>query len=104
MPNFRGARGASYGAAHTQARASAFARLSEYSPCCRCGRLMWKHAKDPQGRSALHYDHNDSRTGYLGFSHRECNVRAGAAKGGRVALALRRGQLQRAAVWQSRRW
>jgi hypothetical protein len=26
---------------------------------------MWKWAKDRYGRSALHYDHNDSGTGYL---------------------------------------
>jgi hypothetical protein len=32
----------------------------------------------------LHYDHTDSRAGYLGFSHKRCNIRAGARKGARV--------------------
>lgn len=50
---------------------------------------MWKHAVDKVGRSALHYDHAEDGT-YLGFSHRVCNLRAGAAKGGRIAVAKRK--------------
>ena len=102
MPGFHGARrdNRDYNTAHTKARAQAFARLPEYSPCCRCGKPMWKWAKDRHGKSALHYDHNNSRTGYLGFAHADCNRRAGAAQGGRVALARR----WRRSGWQSRQW
>ena len=46
----------------SKARAAAFAWLPEY---VRGGHLVWKWAKDQYGRSALHYDHNDSGTGYL---------------------------------------
>jgi hypothetical protein len=28
----------------------------------------------------LHLDHNDQRTGWIGFSHKACNLRAAAAK------------------------
>lgn len=106
MPGFRGAnRGTSnqrgYGTAHTKARAAAFAKLPTYSPCCRCGKPMWKWALDPWGKSALHYDHNDSRTGYLGFSHSTCNQRAGAAAGGRAVTS---GRPRRNRLWSSRRW
>lgn len=31
--------------------------------------------------SALHYDHTDDGTAYLGFAHARCNLRAGAIKG-----------------------
>ena len=104
MPGFRNARrdntnARGYGSQHTKARAAAFANLPEYSPCVRCGKPMWKWARDRHGKSALHYDHNQTRTGYLGFSHDLCNRRAGAAAGGRAALA-RRGQRR----WQSRSW
>ena len=52
---------------------------------------MWKWAKDRHGKSSLHYDHNDTNTGYLGFSHgNPCNLRAGASKGARVANARRK--------------
>lgn len=96
MPGFIGARSAArYGAPHQRARALAFQALPEWSPCCRCHRMMWKHAKDKQGRSALHYDHHDWVAGrYLGFSHYTCNRIAGASKGGRVAKARRRARMQ----------
>ena len=29
----------------------------------------------------LHYDHNRTRDGYLGFAHARCNVKAGAREG-----------------------
>jgi hypothetical protein len=48
---------------------------------------MWKHSVDRRGRSLLHYDHDDSNTGYLGFAHAWCNVRAGARKGRRLQHA-----------------
>lgn len=112
MPDFRGAaRGDStnargYGTAHRRARAAAFKKLDEYSPCCRCGKPMWKWAKNERNVSALHFDHNDQRNGYLGFSHEDCNLKAGASKGAKVANAKRKG-LQGAPAarsWRSRAW
>jgi hypothetical protein len=76
-----------YGTAHSKARAAAALRHQPSDPCARCG-----HALGPMG-PWLHWDHNDQRTGYLGFSHgrrrcpycgRKCNIRAGAIKGARV--------------------
>jgi hypothetical protein len=100
MPNFVGTRRSGrHGTTHQPARAAAFALLPEYSPCARCHRMMWKWAKDKQGRSALHYDHNDTNTAYLGFSHRACNMHAGASKGGRVANARQRARRQSRATW-----
>jgi len=91
-----------------QARRRAFTQLPEWSYCARCGltgrrHLIWKHAKDRLGRSALHYDHNDQRDGYLGFSDRVCNLRAGASKGGRV-VAARRASRRHPRPWRSRQW
>lgn len=76
-----------YGSAHTKARAAAAKVHREDDPCVRCG-----HPLGPMG-PWLHYDHNNQRTGYLGFSHgsrcpwcgKRCNVKAGASKGARVA-------------------
>jgi hypothetical protein len=48
-------------------------------PCARCGRPML------QGQE-LHLDHSDARTGYLGFSHARCNLRAAAQKARRIQL------------------
>lgn len=68
-----------YGAKHQKLRAQLLP--SAYgTPCARCGRPML------QGQ-ALHLDHTDTRTGYLGFSHAACNRRAGARKGAKVANA-----------------
>jgi hypothetical protein len=90
MPDFKGARRSeNHGADHARARAKAFAALPEWSTCARCGRSLWKWEKDHRGHSAIHYDHNDTNTGYLGFSHAKCNLRAGAAKGGRMVAANR---------------
>lgn len=61
-----------YGSHHQRTRA----RLLPHAygqPCARCGEPMH------QGQE-LHLDHNDNRHGYLGFSHAECNERAGTAK------------------------
>lgn len=75
-----------YDAEHRKARKAAAALHSAADPCARCG-----HALGPMG-PWLHYDHNDARDGYLGFSHgsepcaicnRRCNVRAGAIEGNR---------------------
>jgi hypothetical protein len=48
-------------------------------PCARCGLPMLKGQK-------LHLDHNDDRTGYLGFSHERCNLRAAARKARAIQL------------------
>ena len=66
---------------HSKARAAAFALLPEYPRCVRGGHVMWKWAKDQHGKSALHYDHNDSGSGYLGFSCALHNLGHGAANG-----------------------
>lgn len=50
-------------------------------PCCRCGWPM-ERGQDIQ------LDHRDDRQGYLGWSHRSCNVRAS----NRRRAALRRAQ------------
>lgn len=107
MPGFKGARRGTtgqrgYGAEHVKARAEAFAALPDGAPCVRCGKPMRKHAKDRQGRSALHYDHNDRRDGYLGFSCAGCNRRAGAAAGGRASQRKKRAHTPQ--PWTSRVW
>jgi hypothetical protein len=48
-------------------------------PCSRCGLPM-------QPWQELHLDHNDDRTGWLGFSHKACNLRAAAKKARRIQL------------------
>lgn len=76
-------RSAAYGSEHAKARKAAAARHDPSDPCTRCG-----HPLGPMGRW-LHYDHNASRTGYLGFAHgapcswcrKRCNQVAGAKAG-----------------------
>jgi hypothetical protein len=102
MPGFNGAREIIYDNQHAKLRAAAFKVLPEYSPCARCHRVMWKHElekPDKRGRrrSALHYDHDGRRTGYLGFSCADCNRKAGAKEGGRRATHTY-GHRRRAAV------
>lgn len=80
-----------YGTEHQRARR----QLLPYAygqPCTRCGQPL-------QPGQPLHLDHNDTRTGYLGFAHASCNRRAGARKG-----ALMQGQAQRSRLDDSRRW
>ncbi len=67
-----------YGAAHNKARAAAALRHQPSDPCARCGLPL-----GPMG-PWLHWDHTNTRDGYLGFSHKRCNIRAGARKGARV--------------------
>jgi len=88
-----------YGWDHARRRAAAFVALPEWSPCARCQGSMWKFAKDRHGRSALHWDHTDTRSGYLGFSHQRCNGEAAALKANRVRRAKRL-----ALQWHSRVW
>jgi predicted nucleic acid-binding Zn ribbon protein len=73
-----------YGTAHAKARAAAAARHQPTDLCVRCG-----HPLGPMG-PGLHYDHNRTGDGYLGFSHARCNVRAGAREGRRRQADPRR--------------
>lgn len=109
MGKFRGMRQGTttelgYGNAHMKARATAFAQLPEWSPCCRCGLPMWKHAKEPDGmgrmRSALHYDHAPDGS-YLGFSCAPCNRSAGARTANMQASHNRRAvkSMRQSRVW-----
>jgi hypothetical protein len=62
-----------------------FARLVESgnATCARCGEPIAPGAP-------FDLDHDASRTGYLGVSHRTCNRRAGATNGAAVTNARRR--------------
>lgn len=79
------ARSTRYGTAHIKARAEAAKLHHPDDPCVRCG-----HPLGPM-RPGLHYDHNHSGDGYLGFSHgdpcpwcgRPCNLTAAAIEGRR---------------------
>ncbi|HEX5347838.1 MAG TPA: hypothetical protein VFW64_12190 [Pseudonocardiaceae bacterium] len=117
MPGFVGAHRATtaqrgYDSLHQRRRRAAFNALPEYTPCARCGQQMWKWQTEPIGRtgrtrSALHYDHNGARTGYLGFSCADCNRKAGASAGGKiVAQRQQRRTRPRPAgqPWHSRTW
>jgi hypothetical protein len=48
-------------------------------PCARCGLPMLPG-------QVLHLDHNDDRTGWIGFSHAKCNLRAAARKARAIQL------------------
>jgi hypothetical protein len=69
-----------YGSGHRKLRAALLPQAYG-TPCVRCGHVMLPG-------QLLHLDHNDDRTGYLGFSHggrchicgRRCNVEAAARK------------------------
>ncbi len=74
-----------YGADHRAARKAAAAQHSPSDPCARCGQPL-----GPMG-PWLHYDHNASRTGYLGFAHARCNRTAGAREGNVRQRQQRRG-------------
>ncbi len=64
-----------YGYQHAKARKAAAQLHNPSDPCSRCRLPL-----GPMG-PWLHYDHNGSRTGYLGFAHAQCNVKAGADLG-----------------------
>jgi hypothetical protein len=72
-----------WGNQHQKLRAAAARRHQPTDPCARCG-----HVLGPMG-PWLHWDHNDTRSGYLGFSHgrrpclicgARCNLKAAARK------------------------
>jgi hypothetical protein len=69
---------AGYGNSHQKLR-KALLPSAYGTPCVRCGKPMLKGQK-------LHLDHNDTRTGWLGFSHAACNLRAAAKKARAIQL------------------
>ena len=116
MPGFVGAnrdRGDRYGGTYQRDRRVLFAALPDTFICCRCHRPASKHTKEKPDklgrvRSAVHLDH-DEHGGYRGWAHNTCNRNAGAAKGGRTALAKRRGHRgspipPSGFQWRSRAW
>jgi hypothetical protein len=75
-------RAAKYGAQHQAERRARAARHKHTDPCVRCKRPLGPMSP------ALHLDH-DEHGGYLGFAHDDCNRKAGARKGARVANTRR---------------
>ena len=67
-----------YGAEHKKLRAALLPQAYG-QPCYRCGQLMLPG-------QALHLDHLDDRSGYGGFSHAACNVKATARKARRIQV------------------
>jgi hypothetical protein len=65
-----------YGAPHRRLR-RALLPMAVGSPCTRCGRTL-------TADDLVDLDHTDDGAGYLGWSHRTCNRRAGALKGNRL--------------------
>src|SRR6266702_1480996 len=63
-----------YGYDHVLLRRELLAELQDGDPCARCGESMFR-------TQTLHLDHTDDRTGYLGLSHAECNIRAASRLG-----------------------
>ena len=63
-----------YGYSHQKMRAQAIAAFRPGDPCSRCGRPMMGPP------TTLELDHDDTRQGYRGLSHRRCNRAAGARK------------------------
>jgi hypothetical protein len=72
---------AGYGNSHQKLR-KALLPQAYGKPCYRCGQPML-------ASQALHLDHTDDRTGYGGFSHAKCNLRAAARKARSIQLKRR---------------
>ena len=66
-----------YGEPHRR-KVKAERPLQVGKPCCRCGWPMLAGQK-------IQLDHTDDRTGYLGWSHQACNVRASNQRRARLA-------------------
>jgi hypothetical protein len=94
---------AGYGNKHQKLR-KALLPSAYGTPCVRCGHPMLPGQE-------LHLDHNDTRTGYIGFSHggrchicgRRCNLSAAAKKARAIQLQRRwRGGVREAS--DAHRW
>jgi hypothetical protein len=70
--NKRNTTKAGYGNQHQKLRKALLAKAYG-TPCFRCGLPMLPGQQ-------LHLDHTDDRTGYGGFSHKACNLKAAARK------------------------
>lgn len=79
-----------YGAPHQRARAALLPQAYGKT-CARCGEPMLRG-------QLLDLDHTDDRTGYLGFSHRRCNRRAGRLKAAAQAREARE-PMRRSQEW-----
>jgi hypothetical protein len=71
-----------YGAAHRAFRAGTVDQAVG-KPCVRCHQVMLEG-------QAVQLGHADSGQGYIGYSHRSCNARAGAVNGNRARAAAYR--------------
>ena len=100
---------AEYGSQHKKLRAVLLPQAYG-TPCVRCGHVMLRG-------QVLHLDHNDTRTGYLGFSHgsrchicgKRCNLKAAAKKARRIQVARKQGRVvvndrRLSALDDSRNW
>lgn len=85
-PNGRTARG--YGFRHQQERKRWALKVDRGEvSCARCGLQITPG-------TSWHLDHNADRTGYLGPSHKSCNLRAAGRKGARVTNPRRKTRRQ----------
>jgi len=83
-----------YGGDHKKLRATLLPKAYG-TRCYRCGKPMLRG-------QALHLDHLDNRTGYGGFSHAACNLKAAARKARRIQVAGKRRRLT--VLDDSRQW
>ena len=84
-----------YGAEHKKLRAKLLP-TAYGTACYRCGQLMLPGQK-------LHLDHTDDRSGYGGFSHSVCNLKAAARKGQRMRT-MRKRRRSLSVMDSSREW